>query len=157
MQKQNLLEAQLNTNKNQQAALYDNQSPAARQLETRITVPADGKIALPGMGTFTAAGMTPAQLETAIGVGTNVRTAQSASQLVTVLVPLATTRDHFHVFGEVKTTHGKIVQSFESDTTGQPALAKTVPLRAGTYHLVVVMKNMGTGATHHSELDFTVD
>jgi hypothetical protein len=36
-------------------------------------------------------------------------------------------------------------------------LAKAVPLRAGTYHLVVVMKNMGNGATHRSEVDFTVD
>jgi hypothetical protein len=41
--------------------------------------------------------------------------------------------------------------------TGQPALAEAVPLRAGSYHLIVVMKNIMSGETYRSELDFTVD
>ncbi len=157
MQRQNLLEATLNNNKNLQAAQAQADMAPARRLNTHVTVAADGKIALEGGGSFLAAGMTPAQLEEIIGAGSTVRIAQSARQMVTVLVPLATSRDRFHVFGEVKTANNKIIQTFESDIAGEPALAKTVPLPAGAYHLVVVMKNLGSGATHQSALDFTVD
>jgi hypothetical protein len=76
---------------------------------------------------------------------------------VTVLVPLDGSRDLFHVFGEVTAPSQRVVQSFEADVSGQPAVAKTIPLRAGRYHLVVVVKNTASGATHTSALDFTVD
>jgi hypothetical protein len=96
-------------------------------------------------------------LEAAIGESSSVRIAESAAKMVTVLVPLATARDRFHVFGEVKRANGRIVQTFMDDTVGQPAVAQAVPLRAGSYHLVVVTKNMDSGSTYSSELDFTVD
>ena len=152
-----VLEVKLANNKSLQAELYATHSPAARQLITRVTVGSDGKIALDGRGAFTASGLSPTQLEAAIGESSSVRITESASRMVTVLVPLASARDRFHVFGEVKTANGKIVQTFMDDTIGRPALAHAVPLRAGSYHLVVVMKNLDSGSTYSSELDFTVD
>jgi hypothetical protein len=51
-----------------------------------------------------------------------------------------------------------MVQTFENDVPGQPALAHVIPLAAGSYHLLVTVKNQATGASaRSSELDFTVD
>lgn len=156
-QRQSLLDSNLNNNKNLQAALYDNGTPAALQMVTRVTVAGDGKIALRGVGDFTAAGLTPYELRAAIGPDSTVSIEQSASRTVTVLVPLDGSRDRFHVLGEVTAPNRRVVQSFETESSGQPAVAKTIPLRAGRYHLVVAVKNTASGATHTSALDFTVD
>jgi hypothetical protein len=86
-----------------------------------------------------------------------VRIAQSAGKMVTVLVPLGASRDNFHVFGEVTTPTRRVVATFEEAVTGQPAVAKALPMRAGTYHMVVAVKNMATGAARTSALDFTVE
>jgi len=152
---QSLLESNLNNNRNQQAALYDSATPAALGRATRVTVGGDGKIALRSAGDFTAAGLTPAELQAAIGPYSTVRIEQSASRVVTVLVPLSE-RGRFHVSGQV-TAGQQLVQSFETESSGQPALAKAMPLRAGRYHLVVVVKNTASGAAHTSALDFTVE
>jgi hypothetical protein len=103
-----------------------------------------------------AAGLTPSQLETAIGPGATVRVEGAASQLVTVVVPLGSTRDQFHVLGEV-TVNQKIVQAFEDDVNGQQSIAKMLPLRPGSYHLKVDVKNIATGVTKTSTLDFNVE
>jgi hypothetical protein len=155
-QRQALLESDLNDNKNLQSQIQANLFvPAPRGRETRVMVDSNGKIVLRGRE-FAATGLTPAELQAAIFASSSVRIEQSASQMVTVLVPLNGSREHFHVFGEV-TTGQQFIQSFETDSTGQPALAKAMPLGAGSYHLVVVVKNMASGASHRSALDFTVD
>jgi ACT domain-containing protein len=156
-QKQAMLEMTLNNHKNLQNQIEANLSAAERRMETRVTVAADGKIALNGAGEFMAAGLTPSQLEAAIRPNATVRIEQSAGQMVTVLVPLGGSKGNFHVFGEMTTPNHRVVQSFEEDVTGQPAVAKAVPLRAGSYHMVVVVKNTATGAQSSSALDFTVD
>ena len=154
-QSQAVLESNLNNKKNMQASLYENRSPAARQLETSVTVAADGKISLAGRGDFAVAGLTPAQLAAALGANSSVRIEHSASQMVTVLVPLLT-RDRFHVSAQFATGR-KFVQAFETDAASQPALAKAVPLRAGSYHLVVVVRNLASGVSQRSALDFNME
>jgi hypothetical protein len=155
-QRQTLLESELSNNKSLQSQIQANlYVPAPRGRETRVMVDSNGKIVVRGRE-FAASGLTPAQLEAAIGARSSVRIEESASQIVTVLVPLNGSRDRFHVSGEV-TAGQQVMQSFETDSTGQPALAKAIPLRAGSYHLVVVVKNMASGASHRSALDFTVD
>lgn len=155
--RQSLLESNLNNNKNLQAELYASQNPAAFQMAARVTVAGDGKIALRGVGDFTAAGLTPYELRAAIGPDSTVRIEQSAARTVTVLVPLNGPRDRFHVSAQVTAPNRRVVQSFEADASGQPALARTMPLPAGRYHLVVAVRNMASGAAHTSALDFTVD
>jgi GWxTD domain-containing protein len=149
-----LLESELRDNRNMQAALYDDRTPAAIQRATRVTVGGDGTIALPGAGDFRAAGLTPAELQAAIGPNSTVRI-EPASRMVTVLVPL-NVRGRFHVYGQV-TASRQLVQSFETESSGQPAVAKAMPLPAGRYHLVVVVKETASGAAHNSALDFTVE
>ena len=90
------------------------------------------------------------------GLEADMARMSDARQMVTVLIPVGSAREHFNVSGEVKSGN-QIVQTFESSVSGQPALAKAIPLRAGTYHLTVVVKNLATGATRRSTLDFTVD
>ena len=98
--------------------------------------------------------MTPAELQAAIGPNSTVRI-EPASRMVTVLVPL-NVRGRFHVYGQV-TASRQLVQSFETESSGQPAVAKAMPLPAGRYHLVVVVKETASGAAHNSALDFTVE
>ena len=62
----------------------------------------------------------------------------------------------FHIFGEVTTPAGLIVQSFESDSSGQKEFTKLLPLQAGNYRLVVAMKNLTTGLAGRRELTLTV-
>ena len=150
--RQALLESRLNRLREAQLVPL---SP--RAVSTQLTVDAGGVIKLDNNHAFLAAGRTPAQLEAAIGGGATVRIFKSATQVVTVLVPLATARDRFHVFGEVTVANRKIVQVFENSISGQPAVAKAMPLRAGSYHLKVVVENVTSGVTHKSDLDFTVD
>jgi GWxTD domain-containing protein len=122
---------------------------------SRVTVAPDGKIAL-DVGIFTAAGLTPSAVEAEIGRNATVHIVESATRLVTVVVPLASARDEYHVFAEV-TVGQKIVQTFESDVNGQDAVARILPLRSGSYHLAAVVKNMASGAVTQSKLDFTVE
>ena len=150
---QSLLEKSLN-----QIREKETFPPSTRHVSTQVTVRADGTIKLDNDHAFLTAGLTPAQLEAAIGGGATVRIANPAAQMVTVLVPLPTTSDLFHVYGQVRTAFNKkIAQSFESSVSGQPAVAKAMPLQSGSYHLTVVWKNLTTNATHSSDLDFTVD
>jgi GWxTD domain-containing protein len=129
----------------------------------------DGMISIHLAGEIAAAGLTPAQLQAAVDgalskfqirADSQVRieeTADQTKQLVTVAVPLEPAEDQFHVFGEVTTQSRRVVQSFEAAVSRQPAVAKFLPLAAGTYRLVVVSKNMTTGLVRNSELEFTVD
>jgi hypothetical protein len=159
-QKQALLESSLSNNKNLQAQAEANliaNNAAGRQVETQVTVGPDGKISVDSLGDFAAGGKTPAELQAVLGPQSTVRIAQSAGKMVTVLVPLGASRDNFHVFGEVTTPTRRVVATFEEAVTGQPAVAKALPMRAGTYHMVVAVKNMATGAARTSALDFTVE
>jgi GWxTD domain-containing protein len=86
-------------------------------------------------------------------------TADRAVQVI-VAVPLEGSADGFHVFGEVRTPSRRIVQTFEEpvrSSPGQQSVAKAIPLAIGSYRLTVVVKNLATGATQTSDLDFTVD
>jgi GWxTD domain-containing protein len=76
--------------------------------------------------------------------------------LVTVSVPLANTGDAFHVMGRI-TRNQKTVGTFENDTSGgRKAASSDVRLKPGAYHLTTLVKNMASGVTETSELDFTV-
>jgi GWxTD domain-containing protein len=142
-----------------------------QRLDSRVTVRPDGKISIPSTGEIMAAGLTPSQLEASLDSrlggrpGSQVRIEQPVSQdrrQVTVQVPLDAS-EHVHVFGEVTTLAGRVVQSFDKDISAQPAAAKVLPLRmvlplrAGTYRLVVVVKDMATGRTQNSESQFTME
>jgi hypothetical protein len=135
-------------------------------LDSTVAVSADGTISVPLAGKTMAAGLTPAQLEGSLAKrlgplsNSQVRIEQSASQdtqPVTFLVPLDASEEHSHVFGQVTNSGGRVVQSFEADVSGQPAVAKVMLMRAGTYRLKVIVKNEGTGVIRTAALDFTVD
>jgi hypothetical protein len=158
-QRQTLLEAALANNKNIQSQI-EAKLQTDRRMETHITVRPDGRIAVGNAGDIKAAGLSPAQLEATIGPNSTIRIEQSAGQdrqVVTVLLPLGSPGEHFHVFGQVNNSAERVVQSFEEDVIGEQATAKGIPLRAGTYHLTVVVKNMATGAVRNSALEFTVE
>ena len=160
------LESRLNENARQQAQLQAVQGNGGKffgmgiavatdgtiYAATSVTAAADGTITLDNAKNIHAAGLTPAQLEAAIGPGSSVR----ILRMVTVFVPLSATTGNSHVYGQV-TAHDRIVQSFENDVSGGPSTKRSFPLRPGTYHLTVVVKNMATGTSQPSELDFTVD
>jgi GWxTD domain-containing protein len=86
-----------------------------------------------------------------------VRVEQSGPQMVSVFVPFDSSQDNIHVFAEVRTVRGRIIQSFEEDVSGEPSLSRAIPLPAGRYQLQVFLKDMATGAAQHATLDFTVD
>jgi GWxTD domain-containing protein len=86
-----------------------------------------------------------------------VRVEQSGPQMVSVFVPFDSSQDTIHVFGEVRTVRGRIIQWFESDVSGQLSLSRAIPLPAGRYQLQVVLKNLTTGAAQQCALEFTVD
>jgi GWxTD domain-containing protein len=79
-------------------------------------------------------------------------------RVVNVLVPLANTGDEFHIIGQI-TKNQKLVFTFEEDKSGggRRSVVKATPLKPGTYHLAIATKNMATGNTKQSELDFTVE
>ena len=90
------------------------------------------------------------------GVQIGVRVEQTGPGNVTVHVPLDSPGDRYHLLEEVLTPQGKIVHLKGADPTG-PEFSQPVSLRAGKYQLLVVMKNLATGATHHAYFDFTVN
>ncbi|MEI9970668.1 MAG: hypothetical protein WDO73_00705 [Ignavibacteriota bacterium] len=101
--------------------------------------------------------MTPAQLAAAIGPNSSVRIVQAASQAVIIVVPTSSGHDPVHVCGEVKNEQRKLVQAFEVDGTGGSALARSVPLRPGTYHVTVVSKNMASGQTVRTSISRSIE
>jgi GWxTD domain-containing protein len=136
--------------------------------ETRVTVPPDGQIAINTftaftdgrivghVGTFAAAGLTPDQLAAVIGRNATVRVEQAAPRMVTVLAPLANTRDRFHVVGQVFANQ-KSVQSFDTESTGGNRVASVITLSPGAYHLTVAVTNLTNGASETQTRDFTVE
>ena len=102
--------------------------------------------------------LTAAQLQSALGPDPSVRVIQTAhadQKTATIIVPLVPPGDSFHVFGQI-TVHNKVVASFDDSVSGQPALARVLPLRAGTYHLVVIVRNTN-GRESKSSTDFTIN
>jgi hypothetical protein len=156
-QKQALLDSQLSINRSKQAQIAA--APTPQTLQTRAIVSPDGTISVLSRQ-VQAAGMTTAQLESALGHNATVHIAQTAAdnhQLITVLVPLANGSGNFHVFGQIDNPRGGHVASFIEDAAKSPAMAKSVQLPAGIYHLTVVVSDADTKQTRQSELDFTVD
>jgi hypothetical protein len=158
-------EKQLRTLEERRSAMELEQAaaaPATIRSDTHATVRPDGMISVPFAGEIRAAGLTPAELDAALARALSGTPVQQTPHvrilpLVTVLVPLGASEDEYHVFVAVKTPRQKIVQTFAGDIRGAPTLARVIPLAAGSYHLTVAVKNLTTGATHSSELDFTVD
>jgi GWxTD domain-containing protein len=83
--------------------------------------------------------------------------AEKANRVAIILVQLGRSKDEWHILGEVTTGSRRVVQSFEQDVSGEPALAKAVLMSPGAYQIKVVAKNKATGAERRKELDFTVD
>jgi len=160
-----LAEEQLRTLEERRSAIEMEQAtagPVTLREDTRTRVRPDGTISVPFAGEVMAAGFTPSELDAALAHALSGSPIQQAPrvqilELVTVQVSLDGSVDWFHVFGQVTTPSRRIVQSFEADVPGRPALARIIPLAAGTYRLTVVVKNQVTGLAHNSELDFTVD
>jgi GWxTD domain-containing protein len=77
-----------------------------------------------------------------------------AHSVVTVLVPLGSSQDHFHVYLEI-TGNRKIV--FESEVSGQAVFTKSIPLPVGQYRLAATVKDLDSGAIiRPSELSLDV-
>jgi hypothetical protein len=80
-----------------------------------------------------------------------------------VVVQLGSSPDSFHVFGEVTLPQRRVVHPFERtsensvNVSGQQVLTEFVSLPAGSYRLVVVVKDMTTGETKNSEVAFQVN
>ena len=147
-----------------------------RRVELHVTVRQDGRISVSPAGDIAAAGLTTDQLQDALdrrlgmvqpqsqvqieqpaGPSITARKLTDQSTWVTFTVPLESSQGEFHVFGEVTTSSKKIVASFDEAVHDKPASAKELALRPGTYHLIVVARNMATGRIQTSALDFTVD
>jgi GWxTD domain-containing protein len=90
------------------------------------------------------------------GAEMGVRVEPTGPQKVTVHVPLDSPGDRYHLLEEVRTPEGKIVHLHGADPTGSE-FSQSIVLSAGKYRLVVVVKNLATGATRRAYLDFTVD
>jgi GWxTD domain-containing protein len=120
-----------------------------------LVVPPGGKIPV----------VTPAQVAALLGRvpvrrDAIVRIEQTAGvdgQSVTFHVALDALGANFHVYGQVTQANKLVVASFDEDVHDQPAVAKTLSMRSGAYHLTVVTKNMATGLVRTAALDFTVD
>jgi GWxTD domain-containing protein len=80
-----------------------------------------------------------------------------------VMVQLDPPTHSFHIFGEVTTPSRRVVAAFEGtsetsvNASGQRVFTRFVPLAAGSYRLVVVVKDMTTGDTKNSEIAFQVN
>ena len=84
---------------------------------------------------------------------------EKTDRVAIVLVQLGSSKDEWHVFGEVTAGSHLVVQTFEQlvSPPGQGTLARPVLLSPGAYRIVVIAKNIATGAERKKELDFTVD
>jgi len=80
-----------------------------------------------------------------------------------VVVQLGSSPDSFHIFGEITTLGRRVVAAFEGtgetavNVSGQRVITDYVSLPAGSYRLVVVVKDMTTGETKNSEIAFQVN
>jgi len=73
-----------------------------------------------------------------------------------VVIPLDASGGTLDVSGEVSTPDGRIVQTFERQSTGQKECTKLLALPAGNYRLVVAVRNVATGVSGRAETNFTV-
>jgi len=89
--------------------------------------------------------------------------APGATGLCVVVVQLGSSPDSFHIFGEITTLGRRVVAAFEGtgetavNVSGQRVITDYVSLPAGSYRLVVVVKDMTTGETKNSEIAFQVN
>jgi GWxTD domain-containing protein len=89
--------------------------------------------------------------------------AAAGTGLSVVVVQFGSSRDSFHVFGEVTLPQRRVVHAFEGtsensvNVSGQQVLTEFVSLPAGSYRLVVAVKDMTTGETKNSEIGFQVN
>jgi hypothetical protein len=92
----------------------------------------------------------------AVIVGNTDGTGGGGWSIVTVQLDPTSTHS-YHVYGEVTTPARRVQQSFDGAAVNGQLFTKAVPLPAGTYRLVVVVKDLTNGDAKTSEMPFQVN